>query len=159
MNIVVISGSSAAFKLGPDLLEIAKSTNWKWCIQSVALGSKNVSENIRTEEFIDVQSALRKCDVLISHCGAGTVFWALEKKLKFITIVDEDRHDDHQWDLGNYLEHNDLCLVLRGRAPTISEITDVFENRKFSEYTKMGLKNLKSELSDFEASDVFNANY
>ena len=155
MNVVVLSGSSGAFNLANDCIEIAKKTSWDWCIQSLRLESKKITEKIRTEKFINIESIANNCDVLISHCGAGTVFWALEKKIKLIAIVDEDRHDDHQWDLGNYLDHHRFCMVLRGRAPTISEISTACEGQPYCEYIKHGLVDLKSKLSGFKASHLF----
>lgn len=149
MNVFVLSGSSAAFDFNEQFFELAKSSDWEWVIQSVALEHGRIAGNVRTETYIDQDTVAKCCDVLISHCGAGTAFWALEQKLNFIAIVDTTRPDDHQWDLGDYLERENFCMVLRGRIPSLGEIEDVGE-LCYSEYLQEGLVNLEERLSDYK---------
>lgn len=74
-------------------------------------------------------------DVMVGHCGAGTAFWALERNLPLIAIVDLDRHDDHQLDLGNWLAKHEYALVLINTPPSLVDLNSAVSNR-FRVYKK-----------------------
>ncbi|HHG3484919.1 TPA: PssE/Cps14G family polysaccharide biosynthesis glycosyltransferase [Vibrio parahaemolyticus] len=48
---------------------------------------------------------------IITHCGAGTVYYLLETERKFITVPNTERVDKHQLDLATYIEKNNYALV------------------------------------------------
>lgn len=66
-------------------------------------------------------------DGVIGHCGAGTTFWALGRSLPFLAIVDRDRPDGHQEDLGGWLKKNNYSLVLDGRLPVSADLSKLAE--------------------------------
>ncbi|MCG9730949.1 hypothetical protein L1D44_14090 [Shewanella sp. Isolate13] len=50
-------------------------------------------------------------DLVISHCGAGTVFKCLNSKIPLIAIPNLERSDKHQSELGCYLEKHNFCCT------------------------------------------------
>lgn len=53
--------------------------------------------------------ALTHFDLIISHCGAGTVYKCLNSKIPLIAVPNLERSDKHQSELGYYLEKNNFC--------------------------------------------------
>ena len=90
------------------------------------LQSPNVQaerDNLKYSQFLDLDTLDgSKLSAVIGHCGAGTVFWTLERGLPLIAIVDLMRPDDHQEDLGNWVRQKNYGLVLMNRGPTYEEI-------------------------------------
>lgn len=138
MRILALTGSSSAYCYEDQLLEMAVGTCWQWVIQSSNLESGYVNPRIRVESYFDLTNSVGSIDVLITHCGAGSVFWGLENKIPTIAIVNLSRHDDHQIDLGEYVDKKGLCLVTRNRIPLIEEVLATRE-RGPSVYNKIGV--------------------
>ena len=93
----------------------------------VLLQSPNLvseSGNLKYRKSVDLDN-FDTSDIatVVGHCGAGTVFWALERNLPLIAIVDLTRPDGHQEDLGNWIRNNNYGLVLENRGPTVEEIS------------------------------------
>jgi beta-1,4-N-acetylglucosaminyltransferase len=68
--------------------------------------------------FNDFNSVLSEYDVVISHCGAGSVFKFLEARKTCLFVVNTERSDTHQIDIAKYVEANNYGLV----AFSLSEI-------------------------------------
>ena len=138
MRILALTGSSSAGCFEGQLLGMALETNWDWVIQSSNFEPRRVTSKVRVESYLNLERFEDSADVLITHCGAGSVFWGLENKIPTIAIVNLSRPDDHQMDLGNYLDNKELCLVIRNRIPSKQEVL-VAKNRGCADYQKIGV--------------------
>ena len=147
MKILALTGSSTTYCFEDQLLEMAVKTGWHWMIQSTNFEPENVTPRVRLESYLDLKSLERSPDVLITHCGAGSVFWGLENKIPTIAIVNLGRPDDHQMDLGKYLEIKGLCLVLKNRVPEEEEIVAA-RDKGYSVYEKKGVLNIAKLLQN-----------
>jgi len=91
-------------------------------------------DNITHVKYIDMCTInCGEFDGVVGHCGAGTVFWALENKLPLLAVVDLNRPDDHQIDLGGWLKKHNHALVIENRTPTLEDLDDLL-TRSFQEY-------------------------
>jgi beta-1,4-N-acetylglucosaminyltransferase len=75
--------------------------------------------------------------VLITHCGAGTVYDLLETKRRFIAVPNLERADPHQIELAQFLQRNSYAPV----CFEVDDLSEVFETRAwetflFSAYEK-----------------------
>jgi len=133
MSILVLTGTTGFPLLEEHMWHLAKDH----CDLEVIIQSGNPFDgcsNVKHRSHIDMDAYdTTDTQTVIGHCGAGTVFWALERKLPLIAVVDMTRPDGHQEDLGRWLETNNFCLVLMSRGPTIRELEDV-NAREFSVY-------------------------
>jgi UDP-N-acetylglucosamine transferase subunit ALG13 len=122
--IYCFAGSSTAPFYERELAELFEEL-----IEPVTYQSKSATRfpaNVTLSPFIDLTSVhIDPCDVIIAHCGAGLTFWALATQGKLISIVNTQRPDPHQRDLGNWLSRNEYALVLNGRVPNGDEIRDI----------------------------------
>jgi len=48
---------------------------------------------------------------VITHCGAGSLYYLLENNIKFIGVPNLERVDQHQTDIAEFLRSNDLSSV------------------------------------------------
>ena len=137
MRILALTGSSSTYCFEDQLLDMAVKTAWQWVIQSASFDCRAVTPSVRVQNYLDLKSLVGAVDVLITHCGAGSVFWGLENKIPTIAMVNLSRPDDHQIDLGDYLEKEELCLVIRNRIPTKEEI--LATRNRGTDYIKIGV--------------------
>jgi UDP-N-acetylglucosamine transferase subunit ALG13 len=90
------------------------------------------SVNLHLTEFIN-EASFKEYDLIITHAGAGTVFYLLNCKLPFIAIPNVERRDQHQVELYNWLKNNNYSqtalvqelssdLILKKHSPTDSQI-------------------------------------
>lgn len=109
----------------PDLNFIVQSPN-----------PQEEKDNLTYYHFLDLESFdYSTIDGVIGHCGAGTVFWTLERELPLLAIVDLSRPDGHQNDLGEWLRRNNYCTVIRNREPAYEEIAELV-SREYAKYIK-----------------------
>ena len=54
---------------------------------------------------------IRGFDLVITHAGAGSVFYNLENSISMIVVPNLERVDKHQLELANYLTSNDFSIV------------------------------------------------
>jgi UDP-N-acetylglucosamine transferase subunit ALG13 len=125
MRVLVLTGTTGFGLLESAVLDLAKADPAsEFVIQSpnkVVTGS-----NVEHHRFLDMEALdTSGIDVVVGHCGAGTTFWALERQIPFIGIVDLTRPDKHQRDLGNWLETSGHAMVLFNRGPTAEELERV----------------------------------
>lgn len=114
--------------------------------------SLSESRNLKYQKHIDLDNLdTSHIDVVIGHCGAGTVFWTLERDLPLIAIVDLTRPDGHQEDLGKWIGNNNYGLVLANRGPTIEEIS-LARGRGFATYKRVhfSVERIKTVLSEIK---------
>lgn len=134
-NFLVLTGTAGYEMLEQSITNVAKSnTDYHFVLQT-----KNTiqdSKNITHESFIQMNDIdCKKYDGVIGHCGAGTAFWALAKKLPFLAVVNLDRVDSHQQDLGGWLEKHNYALVVYNK-PVTAENLEELTTRKFAVYEK-----------------------
>lgn len=125
VNVLVMTGTTGFPKLERQMIKLAASNP----ALHVLIQSPNellATNRVSTTKYIDMESFdTNPYSLMVGHCGAGTVFWALERRLPLIAIVDLDRHDDHQLDLGNWLSRSGFGMTLVNRAPTGDEIEQI----------------------------------
>ena len=66
---------------------------------------------IHVKLYSDQQSFFDESDLVITHAGAGTVYFLLKNGIKFIVIPNMERSDKHQIELANYIEKNNYAEV------------------------------------------------
>ncbi|MDC1296929.1 hypothetical protein N8Z37_01290 [Octadecabacter sp.] len=133
MNILVLSGTDSSSWIAKEILSSTMVERYSWVIQSKHL-TQIPRQNVRTTSHVMLDnSEAEKYDVVISHAGAGSTFWALENNKQLITIVDLRRADKHQSDLGTWLHENRYSYVLQNRIPAIDEIEEVARD-EFNRY-------------------------
>ena len=133
MNILVLCGTDSSSWIAKEILSSNMVERYSWVIQSKHL-TQIPRQNVRTTSHVILDnSEAEKYDIVISHAGAGSTFWALENNKQLITIVDLRRADKHQRDLGAWLHENRYSYVLQNRIPAIDEIEEVAGN-EFNRY-------------------------
>lgn len=117
---------------------MAVGTSWHWVIQSVSFECRDVTPLVKVRSYLEISKLVGAVDVLVTHCGAGSVFWGLENRIPTIAMVNLSRPDDHQMDLGDYLDEKGLCFVTRNRIPSEAEILAA-RNSGPAVYKKIGV--------------------
>lgn len=145
MRILALTGSSSTYCFEDQLLEMAVGTGWQWVIQSAGFECRDVTPLVTVRSYLDLSNPVGAIDVLITHCGAGSVFWGLENRIPTIAMVNLSRPDDHQADLGDYLDEKALCFVTRNRIPSEAEILAA-RNRGPAVYKKIGVLDISGLL-------------
>lgn len=122
MAYLVLTGTTGFHLLEQHMLTLAQQLpNLHFIIQTC--NSLLVPHNVSHKVSIDLDAIdTSAVDAVIGHCGAGTVFWTLERRLPLIAVVDMTRPDGHQEDLGNWVKKNKFGLVLTNRGPSIEEL-------------------------------------
>lgn len=119
---LVLTGTTGFPLLEQGILSLAKQApDIEFWVQS-----KNDIEqidNITHSYFIDMDRLeTSRLSGVVGHCGAGTVFWALERRLPLLTVVDLTRPDGHQEDLGAWVAGNHFGMVITNRAPSVDDL-------------------------------------
>ncbi|WP_347360318.1 PssE/Cps14G family polysaccharide biosynthesis glycosyltransferase [Vibrio vulnificus] len=96
----------------------------------------NTKRNITTVRFIDdISLTYSDYDLIITHCGAGTVFPLLELGANFIALPNIDRVDKHQLELARYLSDNRFCPVCFDQS-SLSDMVSSYDPSLYVEYKK-----------------------
>lgn len=134
-RILVLTGTTGFPLLEQSILSIVKSSEE----YSFVLQTKNKVEThnlITHESFIDMKGLdISDLDGIIGHCGAGTTFWALDKNLPFLAVVDLDRADSHQQDLGLWISKHNYGLVIENKPVTSADL-NLLLTKQFDSYKK-----------------------
>jgi UDP-N-acetyl-D-mannosaminouronate:lipid I N-acetyl-D-mannosaminouronosyltransferase len=104
----------------------------------------------------NVEQCFNDAELVITHAGAGTVFQLLEDNKKMLVIPNNERVDDHQLDLANYVKQHkfaNVCYDLKTIKACVIEASNTeyvkYENEIFSGY---------SLINDLLNEDTNNAN-
>lgn len=54
---------------------------------------------------------MRQSDLIITHCGAGSIIESLSLEKIFITVVNSSLQDNHQTELADQLSYNRYCIA------------------------------------------------
>lgn len=134
-RILVLTGTTGYPMLEQSILAIAKDTD----AYSFVLQTKNdiaPHKRVQHQSFINMkQLDPTSFDAIVGHCGAGTTFWCLDNHLRFLAVVDLERVDSHQQDLGLWISKNNYGLVIENRPITSDDLTEVL-SREFDTYQK-----------------------
>ena len=71
-----------------------------------------------------IQQFINEADVVVCHCGAGSVFGLLQAGVIPIVVPNLSRRDKHQAQLARWLDTNRYCIV----AMTPDEVNDALVN-------------------------------
>lgn len=86
------------------------------------------------ERFIsNLANLYHEFDLIISHCGAGTVFECLVSRIPIMVIPNTERSDKHQLDLAKYLKVNNFCQVLYSIDDVVNNI-ESYSRVNYMEY-------------------------
>ena len=104
-SVLILTGNTPFYSLETRVFELSKQlpdiTITLQSIQPVV----PCSTNLQLVDFIP-ESSFQDYDLIITHAGAGTVFFLLACNLPFIAVPNLERQDPHQLELYNWLEKN-----------------------------------------------------
>ncbi|WP_318481527.1 PssE/Cps14G family polysaccharide biosynthesis glycosyltransferase [Photobacterium leiognathi] len=114
MNILVTVGTGSFDTLISSLEEkFRNSVDIKLTIQYGSGNRPSASNSIH--DMFDfkknIDELFYEFDLVICHCGAGTVFSLLEKNIPFIAVPNLERVDKHQVELAKYLDEMSYSIV------------------------------------------------
>lgn len=118
-------------------------------IQSPSI--KNIEINCDCEkfEYVDnIESYVNKCEIIITHAGAGNVYRLLENTSitkKIIVVPNLERKDKHQADLARFIEEKRyafVCWDVNEIYTAIDIAVNYFERQPYS------------KVSFFKSSDI-----
>lgn len=113
----------------------------RYCDHSIAMNSKYEIEaqiasgsyepvHMQYFRFTDhIEKYYDKCDVIICHAGAGTVYRLLELGKKIIIVPNLDRRENHQLEIGRYAQENNYALVATSYDRIASLLSNINEFR------------------------------
>ncbi|MFC3033096.1 PssE/Cps14G family polysaccharide biosynthesis glycosyltransferase [Pseudoalteromonas fenneropenaei] len=111
MKVFVTVGSSPFDSLVKTVDESIACKGEIECVFQISHG-QYLPKNGKYFDFSDVfHSYVNECDVVITHAGAGTIFYLLDQNKRFVAVPNLERIDKHQADLANYIKNNGLALV------------------------------------------------
>lgn len=113
-------------------------------------GKEISSNNLNLSFFrfdVNITDRYKDYDLIVCHCGAGTVFNLLESERSFITIPNTERLDKHQLELSNYLKRNNYCCVCTN-LNDLENAIDCYNKDIYLKYKKDEFF-LASEIVDF----------
>jgi beta-1,4-N-acetylglucosaminyltransferase len=104
-SVLILTGNTPFNALEKMVHELSKQIpDITFTLQSIQpLVSSSV--NLHLTEFIS-EASFKEYDLIITHAGAGTVFFLLNCNLPFIAIPNLERRDQHQIELYNWLKKN-----------------------------------------------------
>ena len=71
-----------------------------------------------------LESDMRKADLVISHCGAGTTLEILRMHKKAVGVINDKLMDNHQVELADAMAERRLMAVARSPEDLIDVITN-----------------------------------
>lgn len=128
MNILVTVGTGSFDSLIKYCDKIAFGSDLKFTFQT----GKGIYRPKNGYYFdFDFYLNLGDFDLIISHCGAGTVYQCLNNKIPLIVIPNLERSDSHQSELATYLKNNKFCCV----CTDFDELNDLIVKYNQSNYS------------------------
>ncbi|MDB9965150.1 hypothetical protein OAD55_01070 [Planktomarina temperata] len=104
-SVLILTGNTPFNSLETRVFELSKQLpDITFTLQSIQ-PSVTCSVNLRLVDFIS-EARFRDYDLIITHAGAGTVFFLLACNLPFIAVPNLERRDPHQLELYNWLRKN-----------------------------------------------------
>lgn len=145
MRVLAITGTTEFTSLEDKVSELA-AQNKNISLMFQKLGSERKYSNLTYVNFLRSKFYWRDFDVVITHCGAGTVFSLLKDDYPFIAIPNLDRHDVHQLELFAWLKQNNYCSCRQVGDLSHHDIS-ILTSTSFDKFT---------ENSEFD-TDLFNS--
>lgn len=84
-----------------------------------------------------LENDMKKADLIISHCGSGTIFECLKLKKKVIAVVNETLQGNHQFELANQM-HRKNYLLQTIPEKLVSVLMDSDFSRKIENFEDIG---------------------
>ena len=104
-SVLILTGNTPFNSLETRVFELSKQLpDITITLQSIK-PVVTCSVNFRLVDFIP-ESSFQDYDLIITHAGAGTVFFLLACNLPFIAVPNLERRDLHQLELYNWLKKN-----------------------------------------------------
>ena len=108
-DVLVSVGTTAFDKLVLYVMGLDLNRNVKYQVSSLSK-IKFQQDDANIFDFIQDIRDLYQRSLVVTHCGAGTVFTLLELGVDFIAVANvEDRIDHHQLEICEYLKVNSLA--------------------------------------------------
>lgn len=132
---LVLTGTAGYAMLEKSVVDLAaKHSEYSFLLQTV--NDVQASERVEHKNFVNMNAInLEEFDGIIGHCGAGTTFWALEAGARFLAVVNLDRRDNHQSDLGDWLKKHNHALVAYNRPLEPNDLEQLLST-EFTPYVK-----------------------
>jgi beta-1,4-N-acetylglucosaminyltransferase len=104
-SVLILTGNTPFNALEKKVFELSKQIpDITFTLQSIQ-PFVTCSVNLRLVEFIP-ETRFKEYDLIITHAGAGTVFFLLTFNLPLIAVPNLERRDPHQLELYNWLKKN-----------------------------------------------------
>jgi len=108
---------------------------------------KYIPKNFPYVRFVsNIKNFFLKCDIVITHAGAGSIYELLELNKKIIIVPNLERKDKHQLDIALFMEK-------KGYAKTILDIKEL--NYFIERIDQYKFKKFKKE-KFFKADEILN---
>lgn len=85
--------------------------------------------------LVNIESHVKAADLVICHCGAGTVYALLEQRKRILVVPNLDRSDKHQLELAEYVDRENLGQVCND-LDALENAVDIALKREFRVYKK-----------------------
>lgn len=127
-SVLTLTGNTPFKGLERAILGLSEQIrNIKFTLQSIQ-PCVSSSVNLHLTKFIP-EARFKEYDLIITHAGAGTVFFLLKCNLPFIAVPNIERRDTHQLELYYWLKDNNfsqtalveelnLDLIVKKHIPT-----------------------------------------
>lgn len=100
-------------------------------------GNHEVLPNVSSVRWIkNIEYYVNQVDLVVTHCGAGSVFKLLQQDIRFVVCPNYERSDDHQIELAGYLRNYQLAPVKSIVELNNYEIRDLIEISRRDRYNK-----------------------
>ncbi len=69
----------------------------------------------------NLDADMKNADLIISHCGAGSILESITLRKALIVVINESLQDNHQKELSDALIEGNFCLSVRAKTKAIIE--------------------------------------
>ena len=129
-NILVLSGNTPFHALEKKIEEISQQLKeFSFTLQSLNPCIQK-TDNLGLVNFLP-DAKFRDYDLVITHAGAGTVFFLIKNSIPFIAVPNLERKDHHQLELFNWIRETRIsrtALVSNLDANLLLEGSDLICN-------------------------------
>lgn len=147
MKILVTVGTTAFDSLIRTIDQLAGISDGTEFFAQISSGDY-VPENLSWERYVPGLLDAYKDHLVITHCGAGTVFTLLDSGRKFIAVPNLERKDQHQLELAEFLHESELCAV----AFDLQQLSEIITEKT---YAHIDAKTYKKD-DFFKANEIKN---
>eukprot|EP00825_Cyclidium_porcatum_P042382 TRINITY_DN5788_c0_g1_i4.p2 TRINITY_DN5788_c0_g1~~TRINITY_DN5788_c0_g1_i4.p2 ORF type:complete len:219 (+),score=62.88 TRINITY_DN5788_c0_g1_i4:120-776(+) len=129
---------------------IVQSGRGKYQLQNF---KKSPNLEIQQFQYTDkMQSYYSQADLILSHCGAGTLLEILRQGKKVLAIVNEELMDNHQIELENFLKKQNYIFgfeTIKNFTQQFEQFLSEYEIKQLSSYEKAEPNKINQIINEF----------